>query len=128
MAHQNQIQYKIEKGIESPFKLTQKKGPSSSNWGSKHLNWLHVLLELDCNWTELFSSESELSTSSRVAIHLKENLDKDWKWICETEHVDGASIYALLACLATEAYRKGDWETETQASATPPSSVRGQSM
>lgn len=111
-------------------KKKKKIGPSGSKWALSHINWLHVLLEVGCDWEDLFSSESELIQSSKIAVFLKKELGKDWKYICDTYHENSNLIYARLQDLVAQMEPDDDFNTATQSSTGPltPSSVKPESL
>ena len=108
----------------------KKIGPSGSRWGLRHLNWLHILLEVGCDWKDLFSPESELSQSSKIATCVKKELGEDWISICNTDHANSNSIYAHLKDLVTQVEVDDDFNTATQSSTGPitPFSVKLRSV
>ena len=105
------------------------RGPYGSIWGLKHLNWLHLRLTLGHEWEELFSPESEIPQSGRIASHVQQRLGAEWKWICDNNHDDSLSIYAFFQRLIHERKTDDDWRTATHTStdSSSPSSSRGQS-
>lgn len=74
----------------------QVKGPSGSDWTEKHLNWLHILHEFDYDLKDIFSRDSQLSQSSKIAIYLRAKLKEEWTWICSHDHEESSSIYSCL--------------------------------
>ena len=141
MSQENQRQFEVgEAGAKSPFKpkslrkvfkkLTKRrqKGPSGSSWNAKHLDWLHVLLEINCNTKDMFSSGSELSQFSKIAKHLHEQLEVDWNWICNHNHESSNSIYDCLQALVHQREEDGDANTQSDGSAILTPSTKSKSQ
>ena len=102
------------------------KGPSGSTWNELHLNWLHVLCESGYDLKDVFSRESELSQSGKIATSLRESLDGEWGWICANDHELSNSIFARLQALVLRREEADAFNTHsnTQSSTqhfTPPS-------
>lgn len=118
---------KVSPGSDPGEPPKEKKiGPSGSRWGLKHINWLHILLQVACDWKDLFSPESELSQSSKIATYLEKELGEDWIFICNTDQENSNSIYAHLKDLVSEVEVDDDFNTATQSSTGPitPSSAK----
>lgn len=133
MSEGQERQFKVDGGRLSPFtpsKTLKDKphGPSASHWGLQHLNWLHVHFAVGCSWEELFSTESELPQSGKIATYLERRLGADWKWIYDTKHPDSLSIYALFQSLVLESMLEDDWRTSAQASSHPDSASSSESI
>lgn len=105
------------------------RGPYGSIWGLQHLNWLHLRLTLGHDWEELFSPQSEIPQSGRIASYLQQRLGAEWQWICDNNHDNSLSIYALFQRLIHERKKDDDWRTATHAStdSDSPTSSKGQS-
>ena len=76
----------------------------------------------------LFSTESELPQSGKIATYLQRRLGADWKWIYDTKHPDSLSIYALFQSLVLESILEDDWRTSAQASSHPNSASSSESI
>lgn len=105
---------------------TPNKGPSGSTWNELHLNWLHVLCESGYDLMDIFSQESELPQSSKIATSLREDLKGEWYWICNNDHKASNSIFGCLQALILEREENDAFNTHsnTQSSTkhrTPPS-------
>ena len=154
MSERKERQYEVEGGKTSPFApskavketssadsehvpghpskkkpAAEPRGPYGSIWGLQHLNWLHLHFALGHDWEELFSPESKISQSGKIAIHLQQRLGAEWKWICETNHDDSLSIYAFFQRLIYERKEDDDWRTATHVStdSSSPSSSKSHS-
>ena len=132
MVQLKERQYKVKWTKKSPFlaSKTSPHGPSGSTWGLQHLNWLKVHFAVGYDPKELFSLESELPNSSQIVTHLQQQLGADWRYICDTKHPNGLSIYAFFQRLIHERREDDDYRTSTQASTNPtsPSSSGSQSL
>ena len=115
-------QFQVEADSKFPFAPSKtpkgapsSKGPKGSIWGLAHLNWLHLKFSCGYNWEELFPSENGLNQSSAVVSKLKEELGKEWPWICNNEH-HSLSIYAIFKRLAYQRREDDEYKTDTYAS------------
>ena len=154
MSERKERQYEVEGGKTSPFAPSkaikettsadsenapgnpskkkseaEPRGPYGSSWGLQHLNWLHLHFALGHDWEELFSSESQIPQSGKIATYLQRKLGAEWKWICDTNHDDSLSIYAFLQRLIYERKEDDDWRTATNVStdSSSPSASKGHS-
>ena len=99
------------------------RGPSGSRWKRKHLDWLHIKVDIGVPRQDLYPPESDLGNYES---HIRPQLEADWNWICNTDH-EHASIFTRLQTLAVQ---DGDLYTESPPSQSPSSNsaAENQSM
>ncbi len=79
---------------------------------------LHILLETGCNLKDIFSQGSALSQSTKIAKNLREDVGKDWKWICTYNHEKSNSFYARLHTLASPREENDGYNTHSNMQST----------
>ena len=97
----NTLQYCPETSDTCPFlKGPSGKGPSGSDWGRAHLDWLGIYHEWDCDLSRIFTKKSRLEETGAIVQFLRDKLDLTWSEVTERDH-DSGSFYGRLRSLAS---------------------------
>ncbi|KAL9101831.1 MAG: hypothetical protein Q9163_002956 [Psora crenata] len=73
-----QQQYRRARGDPFPF---VGENLSGSKWDLRHVNWLEIDLESDCNVDDIFPPGQCLGSASKIMRYLRDNLGKPWSQV-----------------------------------------------
>lgn len=117
--------YRADDDATAPFADNK---PSGSDWGERQLNWFGINVKRGCALQEIAPGNITLMPDSKISMHIRKNLDKEWEDIeALGVGVDRETFYGALLNLLDPQDPIPSYETSVFASSPPRAESQGPS-